>query len=197
MAQPIALRLSTEEKRRLWNLRLSTQSKRVWLRVTGLLMLAGGESARRVAKHLGVCSDTVTNWKHRWHQGRFFQLGDLPRTGRPARATARYRRALEQAVERGPRSYGYLFTVWSAGRLAAHLKRRTGIDLGRKQVRHWLRKLGFVFRRPKHTLKSRRNPRAVRAAKTRLEALKKGLSTLTPTTSSGTKTRETSIYILI
>ena len=43
----------------------------------------------------------------------------------------------------------------------------------------WLRQLvhaeGFVYRRPKHTLKGKRNERAYRAAQKKLQRLKKGL----------------------
>lgn len=197
MPRPIPLRLSAGQKRKLWNLRLSTQSKRVYARTSGLLMLSSGESATRVAACLGVCVDTVTNWKHRWMGSGYFQIADRPRSGRPPRATAAYRKRLEEAVARGPRAYRYLFTVWSAGRLAAHLQHKTGIALGEKQVRHWLSKIGFAFRRPKHTLRGRQNPREVRAAKKRLDALKKGLSSQIQNSSFSSKTKETSIYILI
>jgi transposase len=197
MPSAIPLRLSAGEKRKLWNLRLSTKSKRVWARTTGLLMLGSGETATKVATCLGVCVDTVTNWKHRWRQSGFFQIADRPKSGRPPRATPVYRKRLEEAVTRGPRAYRYQFTVWSAGRLAAHLYHKTGISLGEKQVRYWLAKLGFAFRRPKHTLRGRQNRGEVRVAKKRLDALKRGLSSLAQSSSSSSKTKETSIYILI
>lgn len=197
MPAPIQITLSRQDKQRLWRLRLGAQSQRVWRRTSALLMLGGGEPVCKVAKYLGTSIGTVTNWKRRWKTGRCFQLADRARSGRPPAANDRYRKLMGEALERGPQRYGYLFTVWSAGRLAAHLKRITKVSLSGKQVRFWLKRLGFVFRRPKHTLRSRQNPRAVQAAKVRLKALKKGLSPFLPNTNFGSRTKQTSIFILI
>jgi transposase len=123
-------------------------------------------------------------------------MADGPRMGRPPNARGRYLKVLKEAVERGPHAYGYLFTVWSAARLAAHMKAKTRIGLSDKQLRVWLQRLGFVYRSPKHTLRSRQNRRHVHAAKLRLEALKKGLSRLLGDSSSGSRMKQTSICIL-
>ena len=197
MPAPIQITLSKQDKQRLWHLRLGAQSQRVWRRTSALLMLGGGEPVSKVARYFGASIGTVTNWKRRWTTGRFFQLADRSRSGRPPAANDRYRKLLVEAIERGPQRYGYLFTVWSAGRLAAHLKRISKVSLSGKQVRFWLNRLGYVFRRPKHTLRSRQNPRAVQAAKVRLKALKKGLSSLLPSSNFGSKMKQTSIFILI
>jgi transposase len=159
-------------------------------------MLAGSKSCREVAKVLGVCMDTVTDWKVRWARQGLKSLEDKPRSGRPPTVTAKYLRLLEEAVERGPRAYGYLFSVWSSGRLAAHLERKTKISLRGKRLRIYLRKLGFVYRRPKHTLKGRQNPQEVRAAENHLHALKKGLFVQEHDTNSGSRTKPTSIFTL-
>lgn len=160
-------------------------------------MLAEGRSCQEVARTLGVCLDTITNWKRRWNQGGAFRLKDQPGSGRPLTVTPKYLRLLEEAVERGPQAYGYLFTVWSSARLAAHGEKRTRIRIGPKQLRKHLQKLGFVYRRPKHTLKSRQNRREVRAAEKRLQTLKKGPVDREFDTSSGSRTRRTSTFILI
>jgi transposase len=143
-----------------------------------------------------VCLNTVANWKHRWLKGRYFRLTDARRSGRPPIASKRYLKLMAEAVERGPHSYGYQFTVWSSARLAAHLEEKTGIALSPRQLRKWLSRQGFVFRRPKHTLKSRQNRRKVQAAKRHLAALKKGLLPILVDTTFGSKTRSTSICIL-
>lgn len=159
-------------------------------------MLAEGKRCQDVAKSLGVNIDTVTDWKRRWIRDGVVSLTDKPRSGRPPRATPKYLRSLAQAVERGPRAYGYLFSVWSSGRLAAHLEKRTGVGLKAKRVRAYLVKLGFVYRRPKHSLKGRQDPAKVKAAVRHLHALKKGLSGPEPATNSGSRTRPISIFTL-
>jgi transposase len=159
-------------------------------------MLAQGQSVMDVSKILGICEDTVTNWKRRWIREGMRSLEDKARSGRPPKVTPRYLRLLGQAVERGPRPYGYLFSVWSAGRLAAHLELKTGIPLRPNQLREHLKRQGFVYRRPKHTLKARQNPREVRAAEKHLHALKKGLFAVALDSNSGSRMKPTSIFTL-
>lgn len=159
-------------------------------------MLAQGQSCRDVAQILGISDDTVTNWKRRWIRAGMSSLEDKPRSGRPPKVTPRYLRLMSQAVDRGPRTYGYLFSVWSAARLAAHLAVKTGISIRPNQLRQHLKSQDFVFRRPKHTLKGRQNPREVRAAEKHLHALKKGLFVVDLDSSSGSKTKPISIFTL-
>ena len=159
-------------------------------------MLAQGQNCRDVAKILGISDDTVTNWKRRWIRAGMSSLEDKPRSGRPPKVTPRYLRLMSQAVDRGPRTYGYLFSVWSAARLAAHLALKTGISLQPNQLRQHLKSQNFVFRRPKHSLKGRQNPREVRAAEKHLHALKKGLFVVDLDSNSGSKTKPISIFTL-
>lgn len=138
-------------------------------------MLDTEESVSTVARVLSVSINTITHWKHRWLDHRYFRLTDAPHSGRPPKVTRRYQELLKAAVRRGPQAYRYGFTVWSSRRLAAHLEQKTGTRLCAKSVRHWLNRLDFVYRRPKHTLKSRQNRQEVQAAERRLATLKKGL----------------------
>lgn len=193
----VLIRISTSQRQCLQRFQARAESRRTWSRATALLMLAQGQSCQEVARILGVCLDTVTNWKMRWNQGGIFQLKDKPGSGHPLTVTPKYLRLLKEAVEKGPQAYGYLFTVWSSARLAAHLEKRTRIRIGPKQLRKHLKKLGFVYRRPKHTLKSRQNRREVRAAEKRLQALKKGPAGQESDTNSGSRTRPTSTFTLI
>lgn len=196
MPAPVSIRVTPSQKRCLRRILASTKSRRTWSRATGLLMLSQAQSCLDVAKVLGICEDTVTNWKRRWIREGAASLQDKPRSGRPLTVTPRYLRLLAEAVERGPHAYGYLFSVWSAARLGAHLKLKTGIPLHANQLRKHLANLGFVYRRPKHTLKGRQNPREVRAAQKHIHALKKGLSVGVLDSSSGSKMKPTSIFTL-
>ena len=196
MPAAVPIKVTASQVRCLRRIQGSARSRRIWSRATGLLMLAQGKSCQEVAKILGICVDTVTDWKRRWAREGLKSLEDKPRSGRPPTVTRKYLRLLEEAVERGPQAYGYLFSVWSSGRLAAHLARKTDIPLRGKRLRTYLRKLGFVYRRPKHTLKGRQNPQEVRVAEKHLHALKKGLFAQKPDTSSGSRMKPTSIFTL-
>jgi len=195
MPAPIEIRLTASQRQALERQRAAAKSPRVWARITSILMLAAQVPARKLAAFLGVCLDTITNWKRRWLQGGHFRFQDRAHPGRRSKADARYRKHLKEAVDRGPQAYGYLFTVWSVARLAAHMALKTRVRLGEDRLRELLDERGYVYGRPKHTLKSRQNPRKVRSAKRRLEALKKGLCAVPAGPRSGSRTRPTSICI--
>jgi transposase len=158
-------------------------------------MSAVGAPAKQIAEALHVTPQTVSNWRRRWIERGPFGLKDAPRPGGPLKVTPRYLRLMAEAVDRGPQAYGYIFTTWSVKRLVVHLQRRTKIRISHQRLRQLLHQHGFVCRRPKHTLKGKRNEREYRRVKQRLEALKKGLCAEEPATNFGLRTRPTSICI--
>lgn len=184
----LEVRLSSWERRRLRQLRDHAASPRVAKRAMCVLRSAAGERAATIARVTGLSRDTITDIRRRWRKRRLRSLGDRPRSGRPARATGRFRRELREALRKGPRSFGYVFTVWSIARLASHLRRRTGIRLSVDWLRRLTRAEGFVIARPRHTLKNKRKRREYRKARQRLEKLKKGRFKRTRLTNCGTPT---------
>ena len=68
---------------------------------------------------------------------------------------------------------GFGFPPWSATRLAEHLAKITGIHFSDDQLRRLLRRHGYSFQRPKHTLKGKRDEAAYERAKAELAELKK------------------------
>jgi transposase len=184
----LEVRLGPWERRRLRQLRDHAASPRVAKRAMCLLRSAAGEPAATIARVTGLSRDAITDIRRRWRKRRLGSLSDSPRSGRPARASERYRRELREALRKGPLSFGYVFTVWSIARLAAHLQRRTGIRFSADWLRRLARAEGFVIARPRHTLKNKRKRGEYRRARRRLEQLKKGPFERTRPMSCGTPT---------
>jgi transposase len=184
----LEVRLTPWERRRLRQLRDHAPSARVVKRAVCLLLSAAGERASDIARVIGLSLDAVTDVRRRWQRHRLRSLSDLPRSGRPTRVTAEYRRELRRALRRGPLACGYVFTVWSIARLGTYLRKRTGIALGVNRLRQLAHAEGFVVARPKHTLKGKRDERAYRRTRRRLNQLKKGRSKRTRPMSCGTPT---------
>ena len=189
--------LNTWQRRRLQKIRDRSASPHVIKRVICLLLSADGASSRAIQQATGLSLDAITDIRHRWRRRGWGSLEDRPRSGRPSRVTPAYRRELREALKRGPPAYGYLFTVWSLPRLNTHLKAKTGLAFCDESVRRFVRTEGYVFRRPKHTLKGRRDEKAFRQAQRQLRRLKKGLCVPAPTTNSGSRTRPSSTSIPI
>jgi hypothetical protein len=89
------------------------------------------------------------------------------------RADARYRAALEEAVETSPRTLGFAFDVWTSARLSRYLEDTTGIHIAPGWVRVLLGQLDFVSGRPKYTLSHLQDPDAVAASVAQIEAAEK------------------------
>lgn len=175
MNRPIEVKLTSWQRQRLEQIRDDPATPRIGKRAVCLLLSADKCSGRLISRVTGLSEDAITDIRRRWRQFGMASVKDRPRSGRPPKVTKQYRKLLREALRKGPLSYGYVFTTWSIARLNTHLQGATGI----KVCNDWLRKLvlaeGFVYRRPKHTLKGKRNGRAFRKAQKKLSRLKKGL----------------------
>lgn len=134
-----------------------------------------GWTVPQIADALDVCRRSVRNWFD-WYEGRGLEgLKTDPRPGRPPKADAAYRERLAETVETPPREMGYPFSRWTLKRLAAHMKKETGVSLHHCYLREVLLDMGFVYKRPRHDLSHRRYQKLYERKKAELEDLKKGL----------------------
>ena len=192
MPKVLCVRLNATERRQLELARRRARDPRVWKRATAILMSARGVLASMIARTVGVSLNTVTGYRHRWLKDGLFGLADRPRSGRPRTADSRYLRQLRRAVRTLPRRLGFAFNVWSCGRLAVYLERKTGKRISGAHLATLLRAMNYRFRRPKHTLKGKRNELQHDRAYRKLQRLKKGLSSLPPVSPSGMATAASS-----
>jgi transposase len=131
-------------------------------------------SRESIAEELGCSPGTVDAIRKRYREEGIAGLTPHKPPGRPSRVTAAYRAALRKTVQTPPSRWGYGFTVWSAARLNAHLKRTTRLSFSNERIRRLLKEEGFSFQRPKHTMKGKRDEAAYDRARRRLQRVKKG-----------------------
>jgi transposase len=167
------IRLTESQRDELDRVRITAASANVFRNCTIVLMSEAGRTLRSIANDLGCGTDTVIRMRRLYRQGGVKALYPIKPPGRPSRATPEFLKAMSQAVRTCPLNLGYGFSVWSAGRLGAHLAKVTGIRFGDDQLRRLLHEEGFSFHRPKHTLKGKRNESAYEKAKKHLVRLKK------------------------
>lgn len=146
-------------------------------RAMALQLLHQGMKHQAVAEMLAVSVGSIYKWHARWREGGLDALANQPKSGAPRKAGPRgypaYWHRVGEVVEQDPRTFGYIFTVWTAERLIAHMVTETGIELSISRFRVMMREHGYVYRRPKHDLKSLQDPDARAAAETHLNELKK------------------------
>ena len=169
-----AKKLTDKDWEALDALRFSSTDADVFRNATIILMSDTGRSKQSIAEDLGCCPATVDNVRKRYREQGLPGLVPGKSPGRRSRATSEYRQALREAVQTPPSSLGYGFSVWSAPRLNAHLKKETDIGFSEDRLRAILHEEGFSFQRPKHTMKGKREEVAYHQAQRKLKRLKKG-----------------------
>jgi transposase len=172
MPSPRTIRLTTRQRQQLHEARDAGET-RTWCRAAALLLLDAGVAEPAIRTSLGVSPTTLLNWKRRWAEEGIGMLADRPRSGRPRRADTSYVQALLEAVQQDPRELGFAFTRWTAPRLDAYLKQRTGVSVSDRWLRELLRRHHFVWRKTKRTIRNLQDPVAVAAAQKKLNRLKK------------------------
>lgn len=134
----------------------SASDTRQMRRAQALLWLAEGDSAEEVADRLGVNRRTIYNWSARFAQRSALapdqRVADGARSGRPATALEIIDDLLEAVIDDDPRVHGYQSTIWTADLLRRYLSAAHKIEVCSKSVSLALKRLGIVWKRPRHVL---------------------------------------------
>jgi transposase len=152
------------------------KDKRPGVRDRGIVvrLLHLGYPAEEIAEMQVISKPTVYACYHRWEEGGVDALADKPRSGRPPKVTSSYREQLHEVLAHEPSDYGYDFTIWTIGRLRAHLVKETGIEISESRMSELLKEEGYRYRRPKQDLSHLQDQEAKKQADELLKELKKG-----------------------
>lgn len=167
------IKLTEKQWNELDNLRFTTPCADVFRNCLIILMSNSHDTIATIARHLGCGTDTVVRIRRLYRRGGVKALYPIKPPGRPSRANPEFLHQMREAVKTNPLTLGYGFSTWSAGRLAEHLAKVTGIRFSSDQIIRLLHRHGFSVHRPKHTLKGKRNEIAYEKAKKALIRLKK------------------------
>jgi transposase len=167
------LRISEREWIAVDDVRFKTKDVAVFRNGTIVIMSAAGRTVSSIARELGCSTGTVDNVRSAYRKRGIEGLFPSKSSGRPPRADARYRKVLRETIVTPPGALGYAFSVWSIGRLNAHLAKVTGKRFAEEHLRRMLHQEGFSFQRPKHTMKGKRDEAAYLRAAAQLKTLKK------------------------
>ena len=167
------IKLTEQQWDELDKLRFTTSSADVFRNCVIILMSNSHDTIAAIAGHLGCGTDTVVRIRRIYRKDGIKALYPLKPPGRPSRANPEFLQKMREAVRTNPLTLGYGFSTWSAGRLAEHLAKVTGIRFSSDQLIRLLHRHGFSVHRPKHTLKGKRDETAYKKAKKALIRLKK------------------------
>lgn len=126
---------------------------RVAERIHYVLLFSRGYTLEQIAHLYEVDPRTVSTWLERYHQHGMEGLDDLPRSGRPRKLSVVARLEAERCLDHSPTEQGWERTTWTRRLLRLHLRERLGCVLSLSSVVRLIMLAGFVWRRPKLTLK--------------------------------------------
>ncbi|HUL11614.1 MAG TPA: helix-turn-helix domain-containing protein [Methylococcaceae bacterium] len=113
-------------------------------RAETILLLAAGHSVQAVAEHQGLCREAVRIRRHKWLKSGLASLPDQPRSGAPSKLTDKQRQELGTWVEG---------EALSSRELLTRLEREYQVVMGRTTLHTELKRLGYVWKRTRYSLK--------------------------------------------
>ena len=122
---------------------------RVAERLHYVLQFARGYSVSEIATFFAVDERTVVAWLNCYRQGGVEGLDDLPRRGRPRVANVAAEVEARTCLEGAPAEAETGRTTWTRRLLGRHLGERVGCWLSTRSLTRLIRRLGFVWTRPK------------------------------------------------
>jgi transposase len=106
-----------------------------------------------VAQSLGVSRQSLYNWLARYQQSYDpAALCDHRGGGRPSLWTPHLQAALTESLAQPPDHWGYQAANWTVPLLIEHLVATSGQRLSDSTLRRELRRLGYVWKRPRYVL---------------------------------------------
>src|SRR5207249_4218530 len=121
-------------------------------RIRMILLSSKGYSVPQIADIFECDQASVRDWIERFEAQGVKGLHDRPRCGRPRKAGVVDQEQVRQTVTTAPSRLGYLFGFWTIVTLRTHLASCMSLKLSRATVRRVLWRLGYRWRRPRHTL---------------------------------------------
>ena len=150
------LSLTSSQRRRLRDQLKGTQDVLVFRRTLAVLEFDHGRSAADIARMLGVTRQSVYNWVAAYRQGCVpSALQDEPGRGRRPLLDEDDEHLLEALLAGSPQELGYPHTTWTVPLLQEALAAGTGHRPSSKTIRRALRRLDFVWKRPRYVYSER------------------------------------------
>jgi transposase len=116
-------------------------------RIRAVELVEQGESARVVARILGVSEGAISRWRRMAREGRGLQA--RPHPGRRPRLSDEQVSQLEQLLQQGADQHGWRNSLWTCARVAKVIEKAFGISYNKGHVSRILRdRLDWSSQRP-------------------------------------------------
>lgn len=145
------LTLSNTERETLEQRCAEERNVRRWRRYQAILLLAEGWREEAVARSLGCCVNSVSNWVGAWRKQGIAGLSEAPHPGRARLLAGQASDVLEGLLATDPQARGWQATGWTVPLLRTELE-RAGYTVSSYTVRRTLHRQGWRWKRPQYVL---------------------------------------------
>ncbi len=137
---------------RLRSMHKKETDPRAAARLLAYAMRKEGMSIRQICRALNRSYSTVRDWLVRAAQLGTYGRYDIKNKGAPNKLDPEQTKQLRADLLAGPRSCGFESGVWTAPLLAAHIRKKFGVQYATVSIYDILHRMGFSCRkpRPKH-----------------------------------------------
>jgi transposase len=156
-------------------------------RLEAARLFAAGVGQAEVARRLGATAMSVSRWYRVWQEHGEEGLKRKAPPGYAPRLSPEQRQQLEEALVAGPAKAGYATELWTAPRVRKLIWERFRVRYHESHVWLLLRQLGWTCQKPAKRALERDEEAIATWVKERWPQLKRGRSSKTPPSSSGTK----------
>jgi transposase len=157
------LELSRKERRHLEALLKTAPNNRIYRKVLAVLSVHDGTPVSTVAQVLRVHRLSIYNWLWAYSQARDpAVLYDRYHGSRPESWSAEIAAALRTALDKPPDAWGHNAVNWTSPLLRRHLEIVFELSVSERTIRRLMPDLGYVWKRPRHTLDGAKSPRVRR-----------------------------------
>lgn len=145
-----ALEITNKAVTRESLLRMAERVPGAWigLRIAAILLLLEGWKSTRIAQLFGLTRWSVVRWVQKINAQGVEGVREGQRPGRPPRLGPGVQQALDEVLQKSPRSLGLKRNRWDGVVVAEYLGRVHGVPLQVRQAQRWIRRLGFSLRQP-------------------------------------------------
>ena len=122
----------------------------IGIRIAGLLLILSGWKSTAVTRLFNLSRPSVISWIKKVNEEGVTSIEDKPRPGRPSKLNEKVVGVLEEALSKSPEEYKLSRFRWDSVVIVEFIKKKLNISLQPRQARNWLKKLGYVRKRPIH-----------------------------------------------
>jgi transposase len=126
-----------------------------------------------VFRLLKVSRQTASRWYEAWRDRGAVALKAAGRAGRKPRLDQKVLRQVEKALLQGPKVHGFSTELWTLDRVAAVIRRTSGVEYHPGHVWRVLKRLGWSRQRPMRRAKEKDSAATAQWLKQRWPQLKK------------------------